>query len=213
MQNKKIYQIGLAIGLGLLIIGLIMLMDGQHENARFFLLSGLPLMAISFTGLGSLRSFSFTMWIFSAVCFSMYFPQLFTGIGDFSFKTLIIPLLQMIMFGVGCTMGLSDFTGVIKMPKGVIVGVVLQFTHHAPDGLFHRKDFWFPFRDCCRYYPGGMCAQRFGFQCNVLHRQCECSLVGHAYRGGNTDGTSHDSFTNATSCWRICAGGFHFDDD
>lgn len=144
MLHKKVFKVGLAIGLGLLILGLLFLIIGQHENARFFLLSGLPLMAISFTGLGSLRSFSFTMWIFSAVCFSMYYPQLFTGIGSFSFKTLIIPLLQMIMFGVGCTMGLSDFTGVIKMPKGVIIGVVLQFTIMPLVGYSIAKLFGFP---------------------------------------------------------------------
>jgi BASS family bile acid:Na+ symporter len=144
MLNKKFYRAGLSIGMSLLIIGLILLFAGQQETARFFLLSALPLMALSFTGLGSLRSFSYTVWIFAAVCFSLYYPQLFTGLGDFSFKTLIVPLLQIIMFGVGCTMGLSDFTGVIKMPKGVIVGVILQFTIMPLVGYFIAKIFGFP---------------------------------------------------------------------
>jgi BASS family bile acid:Na+ symporter len=43
--------------------------------------------------------------------------------GNFQLKLLIIPLLQIIMFGMGSQMSLNDFTGVIKMPKGVIIGV------------------------------------------------------------------------------------------
>jgi BASS family bile acid:Na+ symporter len=53
----------------------------------------------------------------------MFYPQYFTSVGDFQFKTLIVPLLQIIMFGMGSQMSLNDFTGVIKMPKGVIIGV------------------------------------------------------------------------------------------
>ena len=144
MPNKKVYRVGLAVGVGLLTIGLLLLIVGQSNTAQFFLLIALPLMALSFTGLGSLKSFSYTMWIFSAVCFALYHPHLFTGIGDFSFKTLIVPLLQLIMFGVGCTMGLSDFTGVIKMPKAVIIGVVLQFTIMPLMGYSIAKVFGFP---------------------------------------------------------------------
>ena len=48
------------------------------------------------------------------------------------------------MFGVGCTMGLSDFTGVIKMPKAVIIGVVLQFTIMPLMGYSIAKVFGFP---------------------------------------------------------------------
>ena len=53
----------------------------------------------------------------------MFFPQYFTTVGSFQLKLLIIPLLQIIMFGMGSQMSLNDFTGVIKMPKGVIIGV------------------------------------------------------------------------------------------
>ncbi|HAH23702.1 MAG TPA: bile acid:sodium symporter [Prolixibacteraceae bacterium] len=53
----------------------------------------------------------------------MFYPQYFTSVGSFQFKTLIIPLLQVIMFGMGSQMSLDDFTGVIKMPKGVLIGV------------------------------------------------------------------------------------------
>lgn len=75
-----------------------------------------------------LRGFSFTILIFAAVAAAMYFPGLFTSIGGFDFKGLIVPLLMIIMFGMGSSMSLSDFAGVIKMPKGVLIGIICQFT-------------------------------------------------------------------------------------
>jgi len=37
-------------------------------------------------------------------------------------------LLQIIMFGMGTAMSFKDFYGVIKMPKGVFIGLTCQFT-------------------------------------------------------------------------------------
>ena len=72
--------------------------------------------------------FSYTILIFAAVVASMYYPEYFSTIGDFDLKKLIVPLLMIIMFGMGTAMSLKDFHGVIKMPKGVLVGIVCQFT-------------------------------------------------------------------------------------
>lgn len=66
--------------------------------------------------------------ILAAVAVSMYYPRYFLSVGDFQFKSLIVPLLQIIMFGMGSQMSLKDFAGVIKMPKGVIVGIICQFS-------------------------------------------------------------------------------------
>ena len=75
-----------------------------------------------------LGGFSYTVLIFAAVAASMYYPEYFTRIGKFDLKKLIVPLLMIIMFGMGTAMSLKDFQGVVKMPKGVLVGVVCQFT-------------------------------------------------------------------------------------
>ena len=58
----------------------------------------------------------------------MYYPESLVQIGDFQFKKLIVPLLQIIMFGMGTAMSFNDFYGVIKMPKGVLIGLVCQFS-------------------------------------------------------------------------------------
>ena len=72
--------------------------------------------------------FAFTFVIFAAVAASLYYPQAFIGVGDFEFKGLIVPLLMIIMFGMGTSTSVQDFVGVAKMPKGVLVGLFLQFT-------------------------------------------------------------------------------------
>ena len=74
------------------------------------------------------KGFSFTVLIFAAVAPSLYYPQWFQRIGDFKLTGLIVPLLMLIMFGMGTAMSLQDFVGVVKMPKGVLVGIACQFT-------------------------------------------------------------------------------------
>ena len=75
-----------------------------------------------------LKGFAFTIWVIAAACMSMIYPSYVTDIGGFKTETLIVPLIQLIMFGMGTTMGVKDFIGVLKMPKGVLIGLVLQFT-------------------------------------------------------------------------------------
>lgn len=136
MQRQRAYKIALIIALSLLAIGLffvlLQVVVGSSGMtwlwlSSFFLIGGFGLLAISFQGFQKLKNLSYTMWIFTAVTFSLFYPQYLTGIGTFSFKSLIIPLLQIMMFGVGTTMGLSDFAGVIRMPKAVFIGLAGHF--------------------------------------------------------------------------------------
>jgi bile acid:Na+ symporter, BASS family len=72
--------------------------------------------------------FSFTLLIILSASLAMIFPQYFTKIGDYQLKGLIVPLIQIIMFGMGTTMSLNDFGLILKTPKAVIIGLVCQFT-------------------------------------------------------------------------------------
>lgn len=90
------------------------------------------------------KQLSFTMLIFAAVTLSMTFPGAFTSVGSFQLKSLIVPLLQVIMFGVGTAMSLADFKGVLKMPKGVGVGLLCQFTIMPVVGYSIAQIFGFP---------------------------------------------------------------------
>ncbi|ADB36166.1 bile acid:sodium symporter family protein [Spirosoma linguale] len=69
----------------------------------------------------------YTALIIVAVTTALIFPGPFTSIGDFPLKKLIVPLLQIIMLGMGTTMSIKDFEGVIKQPKAVFIGVTCHF--------------------------------------------------------------------------------------
>jgi len=128
----------------LLATGFLLLALGAPMVAAALLLAGFPLLAIAMSQVPALKGFSFTCWIFAAVVVAMLFPQAITSIGGFQTKRLILPLLQLIMFGVGSTMGWRDFEGIIRMPKGVFVGVVCQFTIMPLVGYGIAKTFNFP---------------------------------------------------------------------
>ena len=101
-------------------------------------------LAIGGLGVPRLRQLAFTIWIFASVAVSMYYPQYFQRAGDFEFTRLIVPLIQIIMFGMGTAMSLKDFAGVVKMPKGVFVGLACQFTIMPLVGLTLAWAFDFP---------------------------------------------------------------------
>ncbi len=71
---------------------------------------------------------SFTIWIATAVAVGMAYPTYFIGIGEFKFTRLFVPILQVITFCMGTTLSLGDFARVFRMPMGVVVGLVCQFS-------------------------------------------------------------------------------------
>jgi len=74
------------------------------------------------------RTYLYPFLIIVAATLAMVFPTLFISVGDLQLKRLIVPLLQIIMFGMGTTMGLKDFEGVVKAPRSVFIGLICQFS-------------------------------------------------------------------------------------
>ena len=101
---------------------------GKHAYGGGVLVLGFICLAIAFRGYELLKGYSYTVTILAAVSLAMYYPQYFITVGTYDLKGLITPLLQIIMFGMGTSLSIMDFYGVIKMPKGVLLGVVCQFT-------------------------------------------------------------------------------------
>lgn len=91
-----------------------------------------------------MKNYVYTLLLIVAVSIAYFFPQYFIEINGFQLKELIIPLLQIIMFGMGTTMTYDDFLGVIKMPKAVIVGLACQFTIMPFLGFAIANSFNFP---------------------------------------------------------------------
>jgi BASS family bile acid:Na+ symporter len=75
-----------------------------------------------------LRKWAFTISIATAVVVGMTYPTWFLGVGEFKFTRLFVPILQVIMFCMGTTLSIGDFLRVFRMPTGVFVGLICQFT-------------------------------------------------------------------------------------
>lgn len=99
----------------------------MHQWGGWLLMLFFISLAIAFRGKKSLKGMSFTLIIFAAVSMALYHPEYFLEWNGFKLSGLIIPLIQLIMFGMGTSMSLKDFAGVIKTPKGVVIGVMSQF--------------------------------------------------------------------------------------
>jgi BASS family bile acid:Na+ symporter len=145
MKDKNfIYKLLMLAAFLCLGVFIIVLIADLNIRTGLFLTLFFVLLALSFNGFEKLKSFSYTVWIFAAVTVSMYFPQYFLNVGDFQLKGLIVPLLQIIMFGMGSQMSVKDFAGVIKMPKGVLIGLACQFTIMPIIGISIASSFGFP---------------------------------------------------------------------
>ncbi len=127
-----------------LTIALILIFTGNVSGSGPLLILFFMLLAIGFRGYNSTKGLSYTIWIFTAVTAAMFYPQYFTSVGSFQLKVLIVPLMQIIMFGMGSQMNFTDFTGVIRMPKGVIVGVVSHYIIMPLVGFLIANIFNFP---------------------------------------------------------------------
>lgn len=100
---------------------------GVMDWAGPLLILGLSALAIGTRGFEILKGLTYPTVIFAVVAIAMFYPQHFIQIGDFKLSKLIIPLLQIIMFGMGTTMTFNDFLGIIKTPRAVILGICCQF--------------------------------------------------------------------------------------
>ncbi len=124
MYKKIIAAIAISTGILALVLWILGNLSMMAPVLILFFLS----LALAVRNVESLKGFSFTILIFAAVAASMFYPAFFSKAGDFDLKKLIVPLLMLIMFGMGTAMSLQDFKGVVKMPKGVLVGILCQFT-------------------------------------------------------------------------------------
>ena len=92
----------------------------------------------------SYRNLIFTALLIVFVGVAFAFPGLFLSIGDFQLKRLIVPLLQIIMLGMGTTMSIKDFEGVIQQPRAVFIGVACHFLIMPLLGYTLANTFSFP---------------------------------------------------------------------
>jgi BASS family bile acid:Na+ symporter len=124
---NSLYKYSLYLGIICLIVAAITYLVGATAWIGPSLVGGLLVLSLGMRGYEKLKAFSYPTVIFAMVGAGMFYPQYLVQIGDFKFSVLILPLLQIIMFGMGTTMTFNDFIGIIKTPKAVIIGLCCQF--------------------------------------------------------------------------------------
>ena len=124
---KTTYRLALGgAGLGLLVAAG-MALSGHGASAGGWLIGGLLLLAYGVRASPATAGLGFTVLIGVAVAVAMYHPDRLQTWSGFPLKNLIIPLLQIIMFGMGAQSSLEDFAGILKNPRGVLVGVISHY--------------------------------------------------------------------------------------
>lgn len=127
MKQVNVFKITLLIAGLSFVIALLMALSGGIEHAGPYFIVFFLALAIGFRGFKHLKGFSFTVIIFGAVTAALYYPAHFVELNGVKLAVLITPLIQLIMFGMGTSMSVNDFIGVIKMPRGVFIGVFSHF--------------------------------------------------------------------------------------
>jgi len=90
------------------------------------------------------KKYAFTLWVLVAVAASMSDPAAFRSWFGTDLKILIVPLIQIITFGMGTTLSGKDFRNVLTMPWPVFIGVGLQFLIMPLVGFAIAMTFGFP---------------------------------------------------------------------
>jgi len=122
---------------------IVMLAAGRRAWVGPMLIAMFGSLALYFMSHPLLKSFAFTAWVFAFVAASMVYPVAFMTWLGVDLKILIVPLIQIIMFGMGTTLSVADFGRVFKMPWPVLVGFVLQFSVMPLTGLALARAFGF----------------------------------------------------------------------
>jgi bile acid:Na+ symporter, BASS family len=146
-----------------------------HDLGGWMLMLFFFSLAIAFRGNQFLKGLSFTAMIIGVVSFAMYHPQYFKTIGDFKLSALIIPLLQIIMFGMGTELSIKDFVNVVRMPKGIIVGVVFHYLIMPLVGFGIANAFHFPNEVAAGIILVGCCPS--GLASNVMSYLAKANLA------------------------------------
>lgn len=121
-----------------------LLAAGHSSEVKIPLIVLFSALAVYCMGHPFLKSFTFTVWVFVFVAASMSYPVAFGTWFGFDLKFLIVPLIQIITFGMGTTLNLGAFQRVLTMPRPVLIGLLMHFLIMPLAGYGLAKAFRFP---------------------------------------------------------------------
>jgi BASS family bile acid:Na+ symporter len=174
-EISRLNKAGYFIAFSFLLIYILLTLFGQIIIGGWFLMLFFITLALNFRLNPKLHGFTFTTMIFAAVSLAMHYPQYFIHLGGFKLSGLIIPLLQVIMFGMGSELSLKELTTVIKMPKAIFVGIVCHYTIMPLIGFALANLFNFPKEIAAGIILVGCCPS--GLASNVMSYLAKANLA------------------------------------
>lgn len=168
-RKVSLFQIALGLSAVCLLAALLFsLLIPAPMPAKIFAAACPVLLAVGLTDT-PLKGFRYTVCIIAAVTAPLCFPEYFLRIGPVNLqdRRLILPIVQLVMFGMGTQMSVKDFLGVAKMPKAVIIGTACQFTIMPLVGFALAKTFGFPPEIAAGIILIGSCSS--GLASNVMN--------------------------------------------
>ncbi len=125
-KTKSFYAITLTASMVLLITVIVLMSLKQWQVAGPLTIAFFVLLALGFRGYAVLQGFVFSAVIFACVAIALFYPQYFQQVYGYRLTVLIVPLIQLIMFGMGTGMSIHDFAMVFQSPRGVLIGISAQ---------------------------------------------------------------------------------------
>ena len=107
------------------------------------LIGGMALLALYWRKHPTLRVVTLTLWLTISTGAGLFWPQFFLTWNGFELNSINLYLVQTIMFCMGATLSIADFSSALRMPKAVLVGMVLQFTVMPGVGWLIAESFGF----------------------------------------------------------------------
>lgn len=128
MPLKKYAQWFYGLSIVFIVLMIVFWLAGKTGFSGLSLASFFVCLAIAFRGSKATKGYWYSVLILAVATIAMYFPEYFRTVGSRDASFFIPVLLQVIMFGMGTELSLKDFADVLRMPKGVIVGIVCHYT-------------------------------------------------------------------------------------
>jgi BASS family bile acid:Na+ symporter len=145
MKNSGSMKIFLGVAILFAVIEAVLIAMGMAGNpvSGFILFFMFYALAFTVQRTEKLKGLSFTCQIFAFVSFTLYFPQLFTDWG-FNTNDLIVPSIQVIMFGMGTKLSIADFLKELSKPLKVIAGSLMVYVLMPIAAFIIIKVYHFP---------------------------------------------------------------------
>ncbi|WP_114793278.1 bile acid:sodium symporter family protein [Niabella yanshanensis] len=173
----KLYRISLWVCI-VAAAGLLMsLLLHQPDLSKILAVVTAVSLALGLGSVSALKGYQYTAWIIAAVVAGMVYPQAFMNWGPVNLrdKTLILVIIQLVMFGMGTHMSLRDFKGLASTGKGVIVGLLCHFSVMPLMGVLLTKVFDFEPEIAAGIILIGSCSS--GLASNVMVYLARANLV------------------------------------